>query len=245
MDLSADPWAGRDPRGTTVDQAAMAKRYGPNWQAGVSGPHSNVWEGKLQELFAARTAPWSVIYEQWDGIPIRREIDDSRYSLDPRIFPPAPPVTTVTVTAPGPGGVFEPGQQLTVEWATSGPVSSHTLSLSIDGGPFNNLKDLPKAARSFTFALPSVSAQSQGLVKVTAKDSSGTPVAQENSQPFTIKPKVSTEPPKPEPIKVPDDVKETLRILTAARGPFVIGPGRAGRIKRLADWVLGLEKPPV
>jgi len=222
----------------------MAQRYGPNWQAGVSGPHSNVWEGKLQELFAARTAPWNPDYAAWDGIPIRREIDDSRYSLDPRIFPPQLPVTSVTVTAPGPGGQFEPGQQLTVEWATNGPVSSHTLSLSIDGGPFNNLKDLPKAARSFTFDLPSVPAQSQGRVQVEAKSSSGTPVAQGVSQPFTIKPKISEEPPKLDPIKVPDDIKETLRILTGATGVFLIGPGRAKRIQRLADWVLGLEKPP-
>jgi hypothetical protein len=86
MDLTADPWAGRDPQSTTVDQAAMAKRYGPSWQAGVAGPHSNVWREKLAMAFAQRKAPWPVDYDKWDGIPIQREVDDARYSDDRRVL---------------------------------------------------------------------------------------------------------------------------------------------------------------
>jgi hypothetical protein len=183
MNLSADPWAGIDPRSPNVDQAAMAKRYGPHWQAGVSGPHSNVWEVTMQEAFAARKATWSVVYEEWDGIPTRREVDDARYSLDRRVLglmqPPKPPKPE----PPRP----EPPEP-----------------------------EPPKPE----------------------------PPKPEPPEPEPPKPEPpEPEPPKPEAIQVPDDIKETLRILTNAKGTFIIGPGRAARFQRLADWVLGLEKP--
>ncbi len=85
LNLTADPWAGRDPRTTAVDQTAMTGRYGPHWQAGVSGPHSNVYEDSLREKFASRTATWPVQYEEWDGIPIGREVNDAFFSKDPRV----------------------------------------------------------------------------------------------------------------------------------------------------------------
>jgi hypothetical protein len=236
MDLSADPWAGIDPRSTNVNQAAMAQRYGPHWQAGVSGPHSNVWRDALREAFAARTARWPVVYSEWDGIPIGREVDDARYSLDPRVLQAPSSAVTVTVTVPS--GEFKPGQPLTVTWETTGTVASYTVSLSIDDGPFNDLADAPRTARSFAITLPSVTSTSRGVVQVAAKDRSRTQVGKGISRQFTIKPESTG-------IKVPDDVKETLRILTAAKGRFVIGPGRAARIQRLADWVrgLGVEVP--
>src|SRR5262245_60097560 len=77
MDLTADPWAGRDPRTTVVDQDAMGRRYGPHWGAGVSGPHSNVYSDGLRERFANRTATWPVQYDQWDGNPIGPEVNDA------------------------------------------------------------------------------------------------------------------------------------------------------------------------
>jgi hypothetical protein len=94
MDLTADPWAGRDPRTTNIDQTAMGKRYGPHWQAGVAGPHSNVYEDALRERFANRTATWPVVYEEWDGIPIGREVNDSFYTRDTKVT--APPSQTGT-----------------------------------------------------------------------------------------------------------------------------------------------------
>ena len=90
MDLTADPWAGRDPRTTNVDQTAMGKRYGPHWTAGVSGPHSNVYEDALRDRFADRAATWPVVYEEWDGIPIGREVNDSFYSRDTKVAPYIP-----------------------------------------------------------------------------------------------------------------------------------------------------------
>jgi hypothetical protein len=245
MDLSADPWAGRDPRTPNVDQAAMAKRYGPHWQAGVPGPHSNVWRDALRDAFADRTARWNPKFEDWDGIPIGREVNDAMFSQDRRVLQGTGQGTAkVTVTAPS-GGELQPGQQVTVEWETSGSsVSSHTVSLSLDDGPFNKLSDLPKAARSFTFELPSEPSPSRGVVQVVAKDRSRRQVAEGTSQPFTIK-QPSTEEPPPNGIEVPADVKGTLGILTGASGPFNVGPGRAARIKRLAEWVngLGVEVP--
>ncbi len=91
MDLTADPWAGRDPRTTNIDQTAMGQRYGSHWQAGVSGPHSNVYEDALRERFAARAATWPVVYEEWDGIPIGREVNDSFYSRDTKVTAPISP----------------------------------------------------------------------------------------------------------------------------------------------------------
>jgi len=90
MDLTADPWAGRDPRTTIVDQAAMDRRYGPHWRAGAPGPHSNVYADGLRERFALRKAGWPVQYGEWDGIPIGREINDAYYSMDSRALPPPP-----------------------------------------------------------------------------------------------------------------------------------------------------------
>lgn len=90
MDLTADPWAGRDPRSPIVDQAAMARRYGQHWQSGAPGPHSNVYEDGLRERFALRKATWPVNFEEWDGIPIGREVNDAFFSKDSRVLPPPP-----------------------------------------------------------------------------------------------------------------------------------------------------------
>jgi len=88
MDLTADPWAGRDPRTNVVDQEAMKQRYGPFFQAGVSGPHSNVYEDALREKFATRTAFWNPKYEDFDGNPIGREVNDAFYSRDTKVTAP-------------------------------------------------------------------------------------------------------------------------------------------------------------
>src|SRR5205823_2734874 len=52
--------------------------------------------------------------------------------------PPPPTQTMVQVTAPA-GGTFQEGQQVTVQWQTTGPVSSHAVRLSYDGGDFQNM----------------------------------------------------------------------------------------------------------
>jgi hypothetical protein len=99
------------------------------------------------------------------------------------------PTTTVTVTAPT-GGTFTAGQPLTVQWDTQGPVSFHTVRLSLDGGPFTNVTpaDLDGNARSFTWTLPNPpSSQVPAMVEVAAKDASGKQVGRGDSKPFTIR----------------------------------------------------------
>src|SRR5205085_7150812 len=98
---------------------------------------------------------------------------------------PPPTQAMVQVTAPA-GGTFQEGQQLTVQWQTTGPVSAHTVRLSYDGGDFQNLtqSDLSGSARSFAFALPKPPKQSsRAVIRVAAKDATGSQVAKGDSAP--------------------------------------------------------------
>jgi len=101
------------------------------------------------------------------------------------IVAPLPQPTTVTVTAPT-GGTVQAGQQLLVTWTTTGPVSFHAVRLSVNGGPFDNVTtaDLSGDARSFSFPVPST--PGTAVLRVAAKDSSGSQIAKGDSPPFTI-----------------------------------------------------------
>ncbi len=102
---------------------------------------------------------------------------------------PLPVPTTVVVSAPN-GGLFQAGQPVTVQWDTQGPVSSHAVRLSLDGGvTFTNVTgaDLPAFARSFTLTLPSPPQPSvTAIVRVAAKDAVGSQIAKGDSTPFTL-----------------------------------------------------------
>lgn len=104
MNTIVDPWAGG-----TFRRELMAERYGPWWESGAPGYHSNVFEGELRERFADRTARWPVDYSQWDGVPTQREVTDAYYTQDQRVRPvvvalppppPAPPPAPPPVTPP-------------------------------------------------------------------------------------------------------------------------------------------------
>ncbi|HYG80788.1 MAG TPA: IPT/TIG domain-containing protein, partial [Pyrinomonadaceae bacterium] len=96
--------------------------------------------------------------------------------------------TTVQVTAPA-GGTLQAGQQVAVQWQTNGPVSSHSVRLSYDGGEFQNVTqaDLSGGARNFSFPLPAPPKQlSQAVIRVAAKDTSGAQVGRGDSAPFAV-----------------------------------------------------------
>jgi hypothetical protein len=100
-------------------------------------------------------------------------------------------LTKVEVTAPL-GGTFDPAQSITLNWQTAGPVFAHAVRISTDGGlTFSSVTaaDLPGAARTFTFPLPSPSGSPiQAILRVAAKDASGQQIAKGDSPPLTVRP---------------------------------------------------------
>jgi hypothetical protein len=139
---------------------------------------------------------------------------------------PPPPQTTVQVSAPA-GGTFQEGQQLNVQWQTNGPVSAHAVRLSYDGGDFQNVNtsDLPANARNFTFPLPKPPKQSsQAVVRVAAKDASGSQVAKGDSSPFTVQ-QTPTPPGDPTITSITPNVGATTggRSVTVKGSNFVAG----------------------
>jgi hypothetical protein len=113
--------------------------------------------------------------------------------------PPPPSPVVVQVTAPSAGQTFDAGQALAVQWNTVGPVASHALRLSLDGGlSFSDLPaagNLSAAARDFTFNLPGPpSPVVTTVVRVVARNAAGTQVARGDSAPFTLR-----QPPPPPP----------------------------------------------
>ncbi len=120
--------------------------------------------------------------------------------------------TTVDITAPL-GGTFPSGSSLTVQWTTTGPVSSHAVRISTNGGAsFVNVTpaNLPASARSFTFSLPAVSLQTTCIIKVVANNAGGLAIAESNL-PVVI----AAAPPPPNPT--------TVQITAPAGGTFTGG----------------------
>lgn len=118
-----------------------------------------------------------------------------------------PPPTMVQVNLP-PGGTFETGQRITVEWTTTGPVASHSVRLSLDGGQtFSNVttNDLPASANSHSFNLPPPPApaqSAQAVIRIAARDALQNQVAKGDSQPFTLKQPPPPPPPPPASVNV-------------------------------------------
>jgi hypothetical protein len=104
--------------------------------------------------------------------------------------PSAPPPGTGTVTVTSPNGVsFRSGQSLLVQWTGPDSASLYVVRLSIDGGPFNNVSpDLPGSTRSFSFVLPDppFGGIAQAVIRVAAKDASGSQFAKGDSAPFNL-----------------------------------------------------------
>lgn len=109
------------------------------------------------------------------------------------IFPPLIlPTTTVVVSFPT-GGTFLGGSTLTVQWSTSGPVASHTVLLSLNGGAFSpvpNGAGLPAAQRQLTVELPVVFADVSVVVRVRADDFAGNRLAVGDSPALALRPDI-------------------------------------------------------
>lgn len=105
------------------------------------------------------------------------------------VAPPGP----VTVTAPTGGQTIQTYQQVTAQWTTNGPASSHTVRLAITGRtPIVLASNLPGTARSHVFTAPNPGASPvQAAVQVLAYNSLGES-SQGNSQPFTLLPPPKT-----------------------------------------------------
>lgn len=98
--------------------------------------------------------------------------------------------TSVVVTFPT-GGTFLGTSSLTVTWQTTGPVASHTIRLSLDGGTSFAFQGTVGANdRQFTFELPTTFVDLPAVVRVVARDEAGNKLASGDSPVFTIKPDI-------------------------------------------------------
>ena len=163
---------------------------GQNFVSGCTAKFGGV---EAQTTFVASSRLNAVTPAQTSAGPVKVRVDnpDQQSSVLPGGFQYVEPqATTVQVIAPV-GGAFQAGQQLTVQWQTTGPVSSHAVRLSFDGGPFNNVTtdDLPGSARSFTFTLPPPPVPSSlAVIRVAAKDATGSQIAKGDSPSFSVQP---------------------------------------------------------
>ncbi len=118
MDLTAHP--SQFDSGSPQMQAAMFRRYGPLWQAGVSGivhqpSIQQYFEQDFEATVASGIAPrwaspgWKA--QDWTGIPTAEEVDDAYYTKDSRVTTrqvPRPPIDP-----PPPPPPPDPGPQPT------------------------------------------------------------------------------------------------------------------------------------
>lgn len=96
--------------------------------------------------------------------------------------------TSVVVTFPS-GGSFLATSSLSVTWVTTGPVASHTIRLSLDGGAsFAFQGTVSGSERQFRFDLPVTFVDLSAVVRVVARDEAGNKLASGDSPVFTIKP---------------------------------------------------------
>lgn len=102
---------------------------------------------------------------------------------------------TVKITSPNGGEKLKAGSSFTITWQSSDNVGikSQNILLSTDGGatfPTTLVSDLPGAAQSFMFAVPSTQAKSKtARVRVVAFDAAGNQGQDESDANFKIKPK--------------------------------------------------------
>lgn len=105
-----DPWGGG-----RFDRSKMAGRYGQYWDLGVNGPHDSSYHAYLTDQFAERRARWGPRYDEFDGKPTAREVNDAYYTADRRVLPlppqpppPPPPTPQPPPPEPPPAPVPEP-----------------------------------------------------------------------------------------------------------------------------------------
>ena len=93
---------------------------------------------------------------------------------------------TLTVTTPNGGEVLTPGQQVNIQWQSSGAIS-HTVKLSTDGGnTFTDISpQLSGLTQSFLWTVPNLSTN-QARIRIAARDILDNRVTDDSNSNFSI-----------------------------------------------------------
>ena len=93
---------------------------------------------------------------------------------------------TLTVTTPNGGEVLTPGQQVNIQWQSSGAIS-HTVKLSTDGGnTFTDISpQLSGLTQSFLWTVPNLST-TQARIRIAARDILDNRVTDDSNSNFSI-----------------------------------------------------------
>ncbi|HEY0377028.1 MAG TPA: hypothetical protein VGC87_08730 [Pyrinomonadaceae bacterium] len=101
--------------------------------------------------------------------------------------PPPPTQLTIKVLAPNGGETLRAGQQVTIQWQSTG-AQSHSIKLSTDGGntfPTDIVTQLPATAQSFLWTVPDVAA-GQARIRVAMRDAADNRLTDDSDASFTI-----------------------------------------------------------
>lgn len=148
LNTSCDPWAGGG-----FNRDLMACRYGPHWENGAPGPHSNIFNDELHQRCLDRTGRWSTPAElaKYNCAPLPRETTDAYYTQDPRVKPVVVVVRPTPTPIPTPNPTPEPTPEPTPN-PTPEPTPEPTASPCPECLEVDLVAVPPKHARTLQYA---------------------------------------------------------------------------------------------